>query len=99
MAGGIKITSQVVRDAAAKISNLNIEMDNALSDIKSKMNALESTWQSDAGNEIRSAMNALQPRFNEYKEVVDSYVTFLNTTAQRYEETEQTVQNNASAFK
>ncbi len=99
MAGGIKITSQVVRDAAAKINKLNMEMDNALSDIKSKMNALESTWQSDAGNEIRSAMNALQPRFNEYKEVVDSYVTFLNTTAQRYEETEQTVQNNASAFK
>lgn len=99
MAGGIKITSQVVRDAAEKIKNLNIDMDTALSDIKSKMNALESTWQSDAGNEIRSAMNALQPRFNEYKEVVDSYVTFLNTTAQRYEETEQTVQSNASAFK
>ena len=99
MAGGIKITSQVVRGAAEKIKNLNMEMDTALSDIKSKMNALESTWQSDAGNEIRSAMNALQPRFNEYKEVVDSYVTFLNTTAQRYEETEQTVQSNASAFK
>lgn len=99
MAGGIKITSQVVRGAAEKIKNLNMEMDTALSDIKSKMNALESTWQSDAGNEIRSAMNALQPRFNEYKEVVDSYVAFLNTTAQRYEETEQTVQSNASAFK
>jgi len=44
-------------------------------------------------------MNALKPRFEEYKAVVESYAKFLVTTAQSYEATETAIQSNASAFK
>ena len=44
-------------------------------------------------------MNALNPRFEEYKSVVESYAKFLVNTAQNYDTTETTVQNNAGQFK
>jgi uncharacterized protein YukE len=63
------------------------------------MNDLESTWKSDAATDIRAAMNALKPRFEEYKDVVESYAKFLVNTAQSYESTEAAIQNNANQFK
>ena len=63
------------------------------------MNDLEATWKSDAASDIRAAMNALKPRFEEYKNVVESYAKFLVNTAQNYESTESGIQSNASAFK
>ncbi len=99
MAGGIQVTTQVLTETAGKIRNINANMDSKLADINNKMNALESTWQSAASNDIRAAMNAMKPRFEEYKNVVESYAKFLDNTAQSYEVTETTAQSNASAFK
>lgn len=99
MAGGIQVTTQVLTETAGKIRNINANMDSKLADINNKMNALESTWQSAAANDIRAAMNAMKPRFEEYKNVVESYAKFLDNTAQSYEVTETTAQSNASQFK
>lgn len=99
MAGGIKVTTQVLTETASKIRTINSNMDNKLTNINEKMNALQNTWQSAASDDIRAAMNAMKPRFEEYKRVVESYAKFLDTTAQSYETTETTAQNNASAFK
>ena len=99
MADGIQISTQVLMDTAEKVRSINNALDGKLSDINKTMNDLESTWQSDAASEIRAAMNALKPRFEEYKTVVESYAKFLVNTAQSYESTESAIQNNASAFK
>ena len=99
MADGIQISSQVLYDTAEKVRNINAQMDSKLADINKNMNDLEATWKSDAANDIRSAMNALKPRFEEYKSVVESYAKFLVNTAQNYETTEAAIQSNASAFK
>ena len=99
MADGIQISSQVLHDTAEKVRNINAQMDSKLADINKNMNDLEATWKSDSANDIRSAMNALKPRFEEYKSVVESYAKFLVNTAQNYETTEAAIQSNASAFK
>lgn len=99
MADSIKISTQVLRDTSEKVNKINASMDTALADINKKMNDLEATWKSDAASDIRAAMNALKPRFAQYKEVVTSYSKFLVTTAQNYETTETSIQNNAGAFK
>jgi len=99
MADSIKISTQVLLDTAKKVRDINTTMDTKLADINKEMNNLEATWQSDAASDIRAAMNALKPRFEEYKSVVESYAKFLDTTAQSYESTETTIQNNAGAFK
>ena len=99
MADSITISTQVLMDTAQKIRDINEAMDGKLADINKSMNDLESTWKSDAATDIRAAMNALKPRFEEYKDVVESYAKFLVNTAQSYESTEAAVQNNANQFK
>ena len=99
MADSIKISTQVLTDTAQKVRNCNNAMDAKLADINKNMNDLEATWKSDAANDIRAAMNALKPKFEQYKNVIESYAKFLVNTAQSYEVTEGAVQSNASAFK
>ncbi len=99
MADGIQISTQVLLDTADKVRTINSTLDQKLADINKNMNDLEATWKSDAATDIRAAMNALKPRFEEYKSVVESYAKFLVNTAQNYETTESAVQSNASAFK
>lgn len=99
MADGIQISTQVLLDTADKVRTINTTLDQKLADINKNMNDLEATWKSDAATDIRAAMNALKPRFEEYKNVVESYAKFLVNTAQNYETTEGTIQSNASAFK
>lgn len=99
MADEIKVSTQVLLDMAEKVRTINTTMDGKLADINKTMNDLESTWRSDAATDIRAAMNALKPRFEEYKTVVESYAKFLVNTAQSYDVTETSIQNNAGAFK
>lgn len=99
MADSIKISTQVLRETAGTINRINGTMDDKLKEINKKMNDLRNTWKSDAGDDIRAAMNALNPRFEKYKEIVSKYSEFLVRTAQDYETTETTIQNNAGQFK
>ena len=99
MADIIKISTQVLTDTAQKVRNCNTAMDEKLADINKSMNDLEATWKSDAASDIRAAMNALKPKCEQYKNVIESYAKFLVNTAQSYETTEGAIQSNASAFK
>lgn len=99
MADGIQISTQVLLDTADKVRSINNNLDQKLTDINKNMNDLEATWKSEGAETIRAAMNALKPRFEEYKSVVESYAKFLVNTAQSYESTESAVQSNASAFR
>ncbi len=99
MADSIKISTQVLRDTADKVRDCNKNMDQKLADINKNMNDLQATWKSEAADDIRAAMNAMKPRFEEYKNVIESYAKFLVNTAQNYETTEGAIQSNANAFK
>ena len=99
MADSIKISTQVLTDTAQKVRNCNTAMDQKLADINKNMNDLEASWKSDAASDIRAAMNAMKPKFEQYKNVIESYAKFLVNTAQSYESTESAIQSNASAFK
>lgn len=99
MADSIKISTQVLNETAKKVRTCNQNMDTKLKDINKNMNDLESTWKSDAATDIRSAMNSLGVKFEEYQRVIESYAAFLDKTAQSYETTESAIQSNANAFK
>lgn len=99
MADSIQISTQVLMDTAESVRNINTTMDDKLAEINKSMDALQATWKSDAGNDIRQAMNDMKPRFEQYKNVVESYAKFLVNTAQSYESTESAIQTNANAFK
>ena len=92
----IKITFAEVRNKTQKIRNHNETLDGKLQQIKSIINALGSEWTSDTSDTIRSKITGMQPRFDSYKEVIESYAKFLDNTVEQYETTEGTLQSNAS---
>ncbi|ADU31793.1 pore-forming ESAT-6 family protein [Evansella cellulosilytica] len=96
---GIKITLGEVTKTANQIRTLNQSLSSNLEEIKKEMNTLSQTWQSDASNTIRTNFNALSPRFEEYRQVVDSYAKFLDNTVTNYNSAETAINNNANAFK
>jgi len=99
MANGILINWNEVRATATTIRGLNEKLALNLQDIKTQMNNMNSSWESDASNTIIANFNALAPKFDNYREVVDSYSKFLDTTATSYQDTDQAINNNANAFK
>lgn len=96
---GIKISLGEVSKTASQIRTLNASLSANLEEIKKEMNALSQTWQSDASNTIRANFNTLSPRFEEYRQVVDSYAKFLDNTVTNYNAAETAINNNANAFK
>lgn len=95
---GINITLEQVLETAKKIKNLNNQMSARLEEVKKDMNSLEATWQSGAATTIRKNFNKLESKFQGYKEIINSYAQFLESTVNSYKTTESNIKSNASAF-
>jgi len=98
-AEGINISLAQVTATAQTIRGINESLATRLEEIKREMNQLSASWQSDASNTIVNKFNALAPRFEEYKQIIDSYATFLDNTVASYDAVETQLVNNANAFK
>ncbi|MDQ6595100.1 MULTISPECIES: pore-forming ESAT-6 family protein [Bacillus] len=96
---GIKIGLNEVTSTASQIRTLNHNLTARLDEIKKEMNALANAWNSDASNTIRNNFNSLVPKFDNFREIVESYGKFLDQTVNSYDSTETAINNNASAFK
>lgn len=100
MAGDtINISLPEVTNTASTIRTLNQNLNTRLEEIKAQMNALSGSWESDGSEAIRANFNALQPKFESYRDVVDSYAQFLDQTVETYQATETAITSNANAFK
>ena len=95
---GINISLDQVLETARTIKTLNNQLAARLDEIKKEMNSLQSTWQSEASNTKITNFNKLESKFQDYKNVIDSYGTFLESTVDSYTQTESSINNNASAF-
>jgi len=99
MAQQINVKTQTLRDTAQHVRNQNNRLDEILANSRNKVTALENSWESDAGREIRAKINAFaNNHFEAYKSIVESYAAHLIRTAEKYEVTEETAERNASAF-
>lgn len=95
---GLNISSGELTATAVKVRNINNKLSDDLDRCSNAVKRLDTTWQSDAASEIRSAMEAMAPRFKEFYDVTESYCKFLDTTAAAYEEMEGVHQSNAALF-
>ena len=93
----IKITFEEVRTKTKQIRNYNATLTDTLNGIRQTINNLESQWTSDTSDTIRAKITGMQPKFDTYKEVIESYAKFLDNTVAQYEGTESTLNSNASS--
>ncbi len=94
----INISTEQVQAQAQKIGQINTQLEQKLLEIKTTIDSLSSTWQSQAGDSIRAKIDGMAPRFTEYREVIQKYVDFLNSTAEAWAQTDQQVNQQASSF-
>ena len=94
----IDVSVQSVRESAQLLRQLNGELWRTLQEMLGQMNCLESSWESETSVMIRGKFNALTPHFEQYTHVIESYASYLETTAENYEVTEATLQQNASSI-
>lgn len=94
----IKITFGEVKTKAGQIRTCNENLSDYLTQIKTKISNLDVEWTSDTSDTIREKINGMQGKFNDYKNIIESYAKFLETTVELYEATESTLNSNASMF-
>ncbi|MBQ5951822.1 MAG: WXG100 family type VII secretion target [Lachnospiraceae bacterium] len=98
-ADGIQITLGELTQVAGNIRSLNTSLTACLEECRSTMNALAQDWSSESSETIRAKFNAHAAHFEEYRNVIDSYAKFLDSTASAYEATENSINSNANLFK
>lgn len=94
----IKISFGEVRTKAGQIRTCNENLSDYLEQIRTKISNLDVEWTSDTSETIRQKINNMQSKFTDYKEIIESYAKFLETTVNLYEEAESTLNSNASMF-
>jgi len=100
-AEGIKISTQEVRSTAGRIRTQNTVLNEQLVEIQNHMKGLQTAWQSQAGDAIRTKFEAVAAKyFDQYYQIVESYAKFLElAVADSYETTEAKITSNADAFR
>ena len=92
----IKITFADLRDKIRLLRGQNEHLDQILTETKNAINSLEADWSSDTSITIRDKITGMQPIFDDYKAVIESYAAFLDNTISQYETTESTLNTNAA---
>lgn len=83
---------------AGKIDKHNDILINKLHDIQTTIRNLAGKYESNAADTIRNKIQGMEPRFEEYYNIVDNYAKFLRNTASDYKGTEQINTSNAEQF-
>lgn len=101
MASEIQIKTQQVKQASVDISTCNNNILNAMEPVASSVRALNSAWNSSAGDKAIETFCELEGMYKDNRyNVIQNYVDFLNQQiGLGYEETEMVNVKLADAFK
>lgn len=101
MAGTIKISTDQVEAIATSVENSNKKLKQTLEESQTAIKNLSSTWQGEASQATISAYDSFAASFfQNYYDIIDSYVKFLRTNVSAdYQATETSNTSLADAFK
>lgn len=83
---------------AGRIDNRNKQLLNTLNEIKGLIMSLEGDYESDAAVEIRNKIQGMEPKFQDYYNVVGNYSIFLRNEYLSKVSTENSLVSNAEQF-
>lgn len=87
----IKVNSQMLRDAAGQIRREHSNFVSLSETISNGLSSLSNSWEGEAFTSFCENVKALEPTFDKYAEVINSYAVFLENSAEDYEENERQV--------
>ena len=83
---------------AGNIDKRNNTLLDTLHEIQRLINSLEGEWESNSAVAIRGKITGMEPRFEQYHDVVENYAKALRNIAAEYKATETTNTSNAEQF-
>lgn len=83
---------------AAQLDAKNNRLLEDLHSIQATINSLSGEWESNSATTIRNKITNMEPRFQQYYEVVSNYSKFLRNSAAEYRALEQTNTSLADEF-
>lgn len=83
---------------AAKIKSRNEKLRDDLMEIKNEVTSLESTHISNSAITTREKITGMQPKFEQYYDVVDTYARFVKSTGETYRAVEDMLDGRADQF-
>ncbi len=95
---GIKVQLSVLSDAAIALRSRNAALYDLCQQMKKQMNDLSSIWMSDGSEMIRMKFMAFSSQFENSREVIEQYASFLDRAIASYDHIESTITTNASSF-
>ena len=101
MAGQIRVSTAQVGDIAKTIEGLNIRLAEELKTSQKTIQNLSNTWDGEAAQATIASFDEFAANFfQNYQDILNSYVTFLRTNVEQgYFETETANISLADAFK
>ncbi len=94
----IKISLSEVSECVGQLRSLGNQIYDHLQIIKKEMDSLNGSWISESGETIRGKFGVFSNRFEQQREVIQSYAAFLDLTVSSYDSLENTINANASNF-
>ena len=97
----ITVNTDQVRDIAAALSNLNARLRQELDNSQQTINNLSRAWTGEAFESTKASFDSFsQKYFQQYQDMIENYVKFLNAhVAEGYFEVETANTNLSEAFK
>jgi WXG100 family type VII secretion target len=101
MAGQIRVSTAQVGDIAKTIEGLNVRLAEELKTSQKTIQNLSNTWDGEAAQATIASFDEFASKFfQNYQDILNSYVTFLRTNVEQgYFETETANISLADAFK
>lgn len=94
----INISLEKLTSTAQEVRAMNAQLTQELQEMSRIVKEVGSVWESPASETFRARFNRMTPVFENYREIVEAYAKFLDSTVASYEATENTLNQNASSF-
>ena len=97
----ITLSTDQVREIASALNALNLKLRDTLNESQAEINALGRNWTGEAYEATKAAFDSFaQKYFQQYQDLIDNYVRFLNTNvADAYDTVENSATQLADAFR
>lgn len=82
------INSQTIRSQAEQLSNLNVQFQSKVSELRSFEDALNSSWEGEARVKFHEAFTSDAAQMDKFYDTINDYIAVLMNIASRYEQAE-----------
>ena len=85
----IQVTPELLTSKAGEVRNLRSQHDEAMTRLRSLVQALNEIWKGEAQDAFVSKFESMQATFTNFSEMLEGYATLMDTAANKLQETDQ----------